>query len=195
MTKNRSKCGAQIQSHRSAARVPAERSGQSNVTDREAYDRELSDVRPVGKKRVPVSTSTIPAIDLAVPIRFRVFWGEDRRVKALREGVSERELRRLKAKSNRPSAELDLHGLHATEVAVKVRDFVREQHARAAHTVVLIHGKGIHSEDGVGVLYELVVKALTEGPAARFVRAFTTASEDLGGRGALVVQLMPLSNG
>jgi DNA-nicking Smr family endonuclease len=55
--------------------------------------------------------------------------------------------------------------------------------------VLIIHGKGAHSEGGIGVLEEACVEALTKGGAAPFVEAFATAPARFGGRGAIVARL------
>ena len=67
---------------------------------------------------------------------------------------------------------------------------MRAQHRRGARRLCLAHGKGNHSEGGVGVLRDVVVRTLTEGGAAPVVHAFATASSHLGGTGALVVELV-----
>lgn len=163
----------------------------ATFADREALAREFSTVRPIEKKNALAYGRELPDVVAAVSIRFRLFWGEDQRVTALREGVSEHEARSLKNGRRDPGSVLDLHGARVSEVAGQVYDFIRERYSRGARILLLVHGKGVHSEGGVGVLREEVVKTLTEGPSSRYVRALTTASDRLGGQGALVVQLIP----
>ena len=55
--------------------------------------------------------------------------------------------------------------------------------------LLIVHGKGLHSAGGIGVLALAVVDSLTEGRAAALVRALMTAPQRLGGSGALAVQL------
>ena len=55
--------------------------------------------------------------------------------------------------------------------------------------LLVIHGKGSHSADGVGVLRDAVLEALTSGGAAPVVAAFATACSRLGGSGALALAL------
>lgn len=109
---------------------------------------------------------------------------------ALREGVSRRELRRLRSPNFRAEATLDLHGELRAAVELKVNRFVREHQRRGCRYLLVIHGKGLHSENGEGVLGEAVLAALTGGGAAPLVRAATHAHEQLGGRGATAVALM-----
>jgi DNA-nicking Smr family endonuclease len=178
--------------HPSTPRRPAsEELQKATFADREALAREFSTVRPIEKKKGRAYGQELPAVLAAVSIRFRLFWSEDKRVTAMRDGISEREVRSLKNGPCDPGSVLDLHGARVAEVAGQVHDFVRDRYVRGARILLLVHGKGVHSEGGVGVLGDEVVKTLTEGPSSRLVRALTTASDRLGGRGALVIQLIP----
>jgi DNA-nicking Smr family endonuclease len=95
----------------------------------------------------------------------------------------------LEAKGFRPAREIDLHGQRMRGFEVRLARALRELHARKIGSVLLIHGKGLHSPRGEGVLLESVLAALTDGAAASFVRAFRTAPGRLGGAGALLVLL------
>ena len=88
-----------------------------------------------------------------------------------------------------PEATVDLHGLTRREAGQKVRAFVREEHRRGRRTVAIVHGKGTHSEGGVGVLREVVVEVLSRGGAAPLVEAFATAPARFGGEGAILARL------
>jgi len=55
--------------------------------------------------------------------------------------------------------------------------------------VCVVHGKGLRSEGGVGVLRDAAVDALVDSGAATLVLAFVTAPESCGGSGALLVEL------
>ena len=57
--------------------------------------------------------------------------------------------------------------------------------------LLVVHGKGLHSDGGVGVLGDVVVKTLTESAIAPRVLAFASAAPRLGGLGATVVRLGP----
>ena len=109
---------------------------------------------------------------------------------AVRHGVSARELKRLRSPRFHPEATLDLHGESREAVELLVSRFVRQHHRRGCRYVLLIHGKGLHSEAGVGVLGAAVFSALTAGGAAPLVRALTLAHPQLGGSGATAVMLM-----
>ncbi|MCB9593813.1 MAG: Smr/MutS family protein [Sandaracinaceae bacterium] len=111
------------------------------------------------------------------------------RVRGWRAGSPAREAHALERRGVVAEATLDLHGMRADEAAREVVRFVRDRHRKGVRRVCLVHGKGLHSEGGVGVLGERVVAVLTEGGAAPVVQAFATASTELGGAGALIVQL------
>ncbi|MBX3274956.1 MAG: Smr/MutS family protein [Sandaracinaceae bacterium] len=115
---------------------------------------------------------------------------EDDRVRGWRADGAERAARELERRGVVPEATLDLHGMRAAEAERALVRFVRHQHRRGVRRVCVIHGKGLHSEGGAGVLADRVIHALTEGGAAPVVTAFATAPQELGGAGALLVQLV-----
>jgi DNA-nicking Smr family endonuclease len=110
-------------------------------------------------------------------------------VRGLRAGVSDKLLRGLDGASFEPEATLDLHGMRSAEAGRAVHDFVRGARRRGARHLLLIVGKGTHSDDGVGVLGEVAVRALTQGGAAPLVAAFASAHARHGGSGAIAVLL------
>lgn len=114
---------------------------------------------------------------------------DDNYVRGRRHGSHPRVPHRLGSDTCRADARLDLHGLTSEEAKREVVRFVRAQRSRGARRVLIIHGKGNHSESGCGVLADAVIDALTEGGAAPAVEAFSTAAPANGGSGALVVQL------
>lgn len=121
--------------------------------------------------------------------RFQIHRESDGYVEGLRVGAPERALRSVTARAPVPEATLDLHGFHADEASRELTDFVRMRHRAGCRMVVVVHGKGLHSSDGKGVLGERVVTTLTTGGAAPLVDAFASAPLRLGGTGALVVRL------
>jgi DNA-nicking Smr family endonuclease len=87
-------------------------------------------------------------------------------------------------------AECDLHGLTAREAEREVLRFVESSQRTGMRWVRIIVGKGLHSKDGKGTLRDHVVGALSQRAAARYVLAFRTAPQRLGGTGALTVRLV-----
>ena len=126
---------------------------------------------------------------IAGDVRFEVQLERDGYVQALRQGASRKLLAAVQSSSFAPDATLDLHGFHAPEAATRVHDFVRHEHKRGARRILIIVGKGSHSEDGTSVLGPVTRDALTRGGAAPLVQAFATAHSAHGGRGALAILL------
>ena len=112
-----------------------------------------------------------------------------RSVEAKRKGAAERTLLLLLRGELTPEARVDLHGLGRDEAMRVVGRFVKDARMKSRLTVLIIHGKGAHSEGGIGVLEEACVEALTKGGAAPYVEAFATAPTRFGGRGAIVARL------
>jgi DNA-nicking Smr family endonuclease len=126
---------------------------------------------------------------IAGDVRFDVQLERDGYVQALRQGAARKLLTAVQGSAFGPDATLDLHGMHAPEAARAVHDFVRNEHRRGARRLLIIVGKGNHSEAGVSVLGPVARDALTRGGAAPLVQAFATAHAALGGRGAICVLL------
>jgi DNA-nicking Smr family endonuclease len=120
--------------------------------------------------------------------RFRVERDEGW-VRGLREDTDARSLRALASARFEPEATLDLHGLRREDARRTVREFVRAQHRRGARYLLLIVGKGTHSEAGIGVLGDALVEELIGGVVAPLVCAFTSAHVHHGGTGAVAVRL------
>jgi DNA-nicking Smr family endonuclease len=121
-------------------------------------------------------------------VRFKVR-REDDYVEGLRADTSPKLLARIQGRGFSPEARLDLHGLRANQVAPAIERFVRSHQRRGARHVLLIVGKGLHSEDGTSVLAPAAVEALTHGLPAPWVVAFCTAHSEHGGVGAIAVLL------
>jgi len=102
------------------------------------------------------------------------------------DGVSAERLRQLS--SGRPpiDAETDLHGMTREEM-YRALSYVMEQALERGWRVLsLVHGRGLHSEDGKPVLKEAVYAWLRDGPYAGWVLA-TIPKPGTGGGSALVL--------
>ncbi len=82
------------------------------------------------------------------------------------------------------TGELDLHTFRPREVGSLVPEYLAECQTRGILTVRIVHGKG------TGALRQTVHAVLARQPE---VVAFTLAGEQMGGWGATVVRLRPLS--
>lgn len=186
-----------------AAGPPARPSDGLRGDDRIAFQDAMVGVRPLERgspnkpSRVTPRESTSAddeararlAALVAGGVRFEVE-REDDRVMGRRAGTPRARARELSGPGVAPEATLDLHGARADAAERELVRFVRREHRRGRRRLCIVHGKGLHSEGGVGVLADRVVHALTEGGAAPVVLAFATAHPELGGAGALIVQLV-----
>jgi DNA-nicking Smr family endonuclease len=121
-------------------------------------------------------------------VRFKVL-REDDYVQGYRSDASPKLVTRISGKGFAPDATLDLHGQRASQVKDLVASFARAHHRKGARQLLVIAGKGLHSADGVCVLRDVLIDALTQGAAAPIVMAFATAHASHGGTGAVAVLL------
>jgi DNA-nicking Smr family endonuclease len=173
--------------------------------DRIAYYDAYAGVRRIGgKNEEPAASRPAPIArpdeDASVRARLGALVGggvrfeierDDELVRGARAGTAPSVLRALMRRDAVPQATLDLHGLSGAEAELEVVRFVRHEQRRGSRRVCIVHGKGLHSPSGLGILCERVVHVLSEGGAAPVVLAFATASSDHGGSGALMVELVP----
>lgn len=113
----------------------------------------------------------------------------DEYMEGLAPGIDKRLLRKLRAGDYAVQAHLDLHGLTADEARAEVERFLVAAHRDGRRCVLLIHGRGHHSDDGVPVLKERLKSWLSRGRIGRGVLAFCTARPSDGGAGAVYVLL------
>lgn len=103
-----------------------------------------------------------------------------------REGEPEQKiLSRKRLRSMKPEASIDLHGLTGEEAAASLSAFLAESRKKGCRKVLVIHGKGLHS-DGKAVLPRLVREILEKNPDAG---EFGTAVSGEGGSGAVWVMI------
>lgn len=97
--------------------------------------------------------------------------------------------RRLRQGRFSNQAHVDLHGFTQEEAKEELERFLLESHRRGHRCVLVVHGRGLHSKDGIPVLKERMKVWLTQGRLARRVLGFCTAQPHDGGAGALYVLL------
>ena len=81
---------------------------------------------------------------------------------------------------------IDLHGLRSEEANWCVARALEQMHARGARCLLVVHGKGLSSQQGVPVLKHKLQFWLKQRPE---VIAFTEAGIKYGGSGAMLVLL------
>jgi DNA-nicking Smr family endonuclease len=117
------------------------------------------------------------------------FGESDNFVEGCAQGLDRRILRRLKAGDYPLGDRLDLHGLKRDEAHEKVTRFIERARSQKIRCVLIVHGKGTHSIDNIGILKRLVQNWLKQGRISRSVLAFCSAQPHDGGTGAVYVLL------
>jgi DNA-nicking Smr family endonuclease len=105
------------------------------------------------------------------------------------KGFSRKLMKTLKKGEFPVQDHIDLHGLTKKEAEIRVRDFLLKSSRRGLRCVLIVHGRGLNSQDNLAVLKTNIPKWLTTGPAKRIVLAFVTARPYDGGAGAVYVLL------
>ncbi|MFK5926542.1 MAG: Smr/MutS family protein [Desulfuromusa sp.] len=119
-----------------------------------------------------------------LPVRFKDHFPEDespllavpRRMKQLKQGKLS------------PDASLDLHGCQCAEVVGKLRVLLQNARHQGWQTLLVITGRGLHSEDGVPILRDEAEKFLS-GAGKNFVAEWGRAPKQYGGEGAIILFL------
>ncbi|MGQ0503982.1 MAG: Smr/MutS family protein [Myxococcaceae bacterium] len=104
-------------------------------------------------------------------------------------GLDKRVLKALRRGEYPLQARLDLHGLNRVEAKTAVEQFIVGSRREGKRCVLLIHGKGLSSQDQVPVIKEQLRGWLNQGKIAKSVLAFASARPQDGGTGALYVLL------
>ena len=113
-----------------------------------------------------------------------VWRGETINLIASENVLSARARRRLRAMA--PQRSLDLHGKTAAEARALVHGFLRQAHSDGLEKVLIVHGKGLHSEGGDSVLKRTVQDVLRE---SRLAGETGVPPRELGGSGGTWVIL------
>ncbi len=84
---------------------------------------------------------------------------------------------------------VDLHRLTQEAAESCVRDFLLKSQGRGLRCVLIVHGKGLNSENHIPVLKKRMPLWLSRGPVRKIILAFSTAKPYDGGTGAIYVLL------
>ena len=129
----------------------------------------------------PVRVAELPpAVALTVE-------GDGQRYAARAPGVSRTQISDLRAGKVHVEETLDLHGQTVETGKQQLREFLVAAHRIGRRCVLVIHGKGTHSEHGAP-LREAVVNELL-GDLSGLIHALATAAPADGGEGATYVML------
>lgn len=103
-------------------------------------------------------------------------------------GAMPRRVKQLKMGKLTPDASLDLHGLQCAEVVDKLENFLQNGQHHGWKTLLVITGKGLHSENGESVLRNEVERYLS-AEGRKHIVEWSRAPRQYGGDGALVLFL------
>lgn len=104
----------------------------------------------------------------------------------LRNGISRLTLRKIRNGTWPAQDQLDLHGNHSDAARKLLQEFLHEAILQEFRCVLVIHGKGLNSKGGEGVLRNLTRHWLSQYP---HVLAYCEAPPAQGGSGAVLVLL------
>ena len=121
-----------------------------------------------------LSTSEIELLDPYYVLEFK------------REGVQNGVFRRLKQGKYAIEARLDLHKMTVEQARLQVFEFIREAMKADLRTIMIVHGRGHHSESTGAVLKSYVNRWL---PEMDEVQGFCSAQPQHGGAGAVYIML------
>lgn len=150
----------------------------------------MGDVRPLeSRDRVnvpPAPPSVVKVVEIPPEVKLTVD-GDAQRYAARAPGVSHAQVAELRSGKIRADATLDLHGTQVAPALAELRKFLLESKKLARRCVLVVHGKGTHSEHGAP-LREAVMTALL-GELSGFVHALASAAPSDGGDGATYLML------
>lgn len=152
----------------------------------------VKDARPLGSRdrdRValpPPPASPVKVQELPPEVKIAVE-GDARCYTGRAPGVSLSQVAELRTGKTHLEATLDLHGSTIEVGVARLRQFLVESRRLGRRRVLIVHGKGTHSEHGAP-LREAVLGDLL-GAASGLVHAFASATPGDGGEGATYVML------
>lgn len=144
-----------------------------------------------GRDRVPVVKApfVVKIVELPPQVSLTVE-GDGQRYAARGPGVSRTQVQELRTGKIHAEQTLDLHGELVEKGLQQLRAFMLEANRIGRRCVLIVHGKGTHSEHGAP-LREAVLGELL-GPLSGLIHALSTAAPADGGEGATYVMLRGL---
>jgi DNA-nicking Smr family endonuclease len=126
-----------------------------------------------------LSSDYVEMLDPYYPLEFK------------RAGVQHGVFKKLKQGKYPMEARLDLHRMKVEQARKEVFDFIKQSMAYDLRTLIIIPGKGSHSQSSGAMLKSYVNKWL---PEMEEVQAFCSAQQHHGGVGAVYVLLRKSDN-
>jgi DNA-nicking Smr family endonuclease len=84
---------------------------------------------------------------------------------------------------------IDLHGMTRQVAKASLREFLLKSYKSSLRCVLIVHGRGLNSENNIPILKERLPLWLSQGPVKKIVLAFSTARPYDGGTGAVYILL------
>ncbi|MCP4665939.1 MAG: DNA mismatch repair protein MutS, partial [Deltaproteobacteria bacterium] len=185
-----------------------ERPGNSRERDEaRRFLEAMSDVEPILENRSRIAKRPNPGVRPAHPVRndeteamahlSDIVSGAaeiditftDEYIQGSVQGFSRKLMQKLKKGQFPVQDYVDLHGLTKEAAEIKVRDFLIHSQGRGLRCVLVVHGRGLNSENHIPVLKEQLPLWLSRGPVRKMVLAFATARPYDGGTGAIYILL------
>ena len=161
-----------------------------SVEDAAQFMDAVKDARPLGTRdrvvRPPKPPSIVKLQELPPEVKLTVE-GDVRCYTGRAPGVSLAQVAELRTGKAHLEATLDLHGATIAPAITRLRQFLVESRRIGRRRVLVVHGKGTHSDHGAP-LREAVFGELL-GIASGLVHAFATAAPSDGGEGATYVMI------
>ena len=139
--------------------------------------------------RVPTSVVRVGVVRVgALPAEVKLtVEGDGQRYTARAPGVSRAQLADLRAGKLHVEQTLDLHGDKVEPGIARLRSFLVEASRSGLRCVLVVHGKGTHSEHGAPLREAVLAELL--GALSGLVHALSTAAPADGAEGATYVML------
>lgn len=131
-------------------------------------------VREMGADKNHLATDYVEMLDPYFPLEFK------------RSGIQHGVYRKLKQGKYSAEARLDLHRMTVEKARREVFEFIKESAKYDLRSLIIVHGRGNHSQSEAAILKSYVNKWL---PDLDEVQAFCTAQPQHGGLGAVYVLL------
>ena len=181
--------------------------GKVEVTDTQIFLKAVQDVKPLRNAKAIVTRAPDPSLrpphsapneELeAITHLWELVHGSghmdisfsDEYIEGCVRGFDKKLMRRLRRGEFPVQDYVDLHGLTKREAEVRVRNFLLRSFSMGLRCVLVIHGRGLNSENHIPILKERIPIWLSRGPVRKFVLAFSTARPYDGGTGAIYVLL------
>ncbi|NLW32223.1 MAG: Smr/MutS family protein [Fibrobacter sp.] len=98
-------------------------------------------------------------------------------------------VKKIRTRKRAPRITLDLHGMKTIEAQQKVRLTFESSRNKGIREILIIHGRGFHSDPNEGPVLKKLVREMLENELRSLVLKFQTAVPRDGGEGATLVYL------